>query len=75
MISLETGEFTKEGIQVLVGDVLRGPSTNEVTVMIEERTGKIVVQDQEWPDIYHSLDEFLRQWSYVQVVRNLIVRR
>lgn len=74
MIILDTGEVTKMGEPVHLGDILGGRNTHKMVVLLDRRTDALVVEALE-PSLKimnFALGEFLTTWSDLKVVGSIL---
>lgn len=73
-MELNTGVFIRNsGIEVKLGDKLKGGSTKEVVVLYDPECFTYVVQVIENPEFIFNLDEFVSEWSHLDVTGSIII--
>jgi hypothetical protein len=71
-MDLKTGQLLRNGKEIMLGDKLKGGSTHEVVVLYDKENGKYIVQIISIPEYKFNLDEFLFEWSDLEVTGSIL---
>ena len=77
MLNLGTGKFLRNGLEICIGDKLKGRSTHEVVVVYDEDLSKFIVGivEERLKDFWFDLDEFLNSWNDLEVTGSIVKRK
>lgn len=68
----KTGQILRNGKEVTLGDKLKGSSTHEVVVLYDKENEKYIVQIISIPEYKFNLDEFLSEWSDLDIIGSIL---